>query len=367
MRLGRRLRLASCVAVCATWLAATALAVGEAPSLLLVSGESPLGSRIGAELEAQGFRVLKFEPPSAELPEDQLVLDTEEARLLQAAQQAHASALVRVSADGAEVWHIEPTQAGARRELLRIEPAAAGDAERVLAARVAELLRTSGLDLAPAVDPPRSTSSETTAPGHVERPTTPAAPDAPVAPVPRALSGALLIDVDMGMSTGMDGLGAAPLFGASIFWQPARLAAFGLAATVPLSAPELSAAEGRARVQSWSLAAGPRLYPLGAKAALEPFFGLGLGVLWFRVEGKRAASMLELATEQLVVAGPHLALGVRWHALGRFSLTARIEGTYAVAKPVVEFADREIATLGRPFALCTVGIEFRAAGSGSDD
>ena len=364
----RALRLAAWAGLGVTWLAVSALALDERPALLLLNGGGRLGARIAAELEAQGFRVV-LGPPAPQLPAGQAASEATDAELASLAQGAQATAVVRVSARSVEVWRLEKPTADAPGEPLRSELPAAGDAERIVAARVVELLRTSALDLAPA--PPAARAAPTAAapegePGHRPAPPADALASGAAAPGRPAL-GALLLDLDAGLSAGTGGLEASPLLGASVFWQPLPLAAFGLAATLPLSAPELSAAEGSARIRSWSVSAGTRLYPFGSDATLQPFVGLGLGVLGFDVEGTRASSTLELDSEQLVVAGPHAALGVRWHALGRLWLTSRVEATYALAKPVVEFADRHVATLGRPFVLATLGIEFRALGAGSGD
>ena len=135
--------------------------------------------------------------------------------------------------------------------------------------------------------------------------------------------------------------------------------AVGLSAFVPLAKAEVSAREGRASVETWQLALGPRLQLLTG-SSIQPVVGAGLGLVWFQVEGTDAGAQYALTSDQLLVPAAHVELGVHFRLSRSIALSSGLCSSLALARPVVEFADRQVLTLGRPLVAATLRIEYGA-------
>ena len=263
-RLARVLSVGLAALCClgALGLAAPECARAQAGSVI-VAGADPLCARIGAELEALGFQVVRFGVHTpASLGGDDSPGQLDEA-LDRAARQAQALAVVYVPAalEGrVEVWRIEArTGAAPALELVQAESGSASDSARVVAARVVELLRASQLVLQLPARPAEALPArdEASPPAEVPRSVASIPSDALTpsdAPAPRITrepprSGGLLLElgVGVGASAGQSRLGPAPLLSAGIFWQSAPTLAFGLQSAI---SPGRSAAVGRRRQRS---------------------------------------------------------------------------------------------------------------------
>ena len=340
-------------------------APGEQPSIVLLGHGDGIGKQIEAELAAQGFRVvLEPAPEPFRGPAD----------IEAAAREASAMGAVYVvmSQLGVEVWLVDRvTGKTLSRDVLGVSE---GDEERVVAVRVVELLRATLLEL----ELPEQTQGEVEATPQLRAvaslPSTRPAEDARVEPAPvthgpwpSATTAGFLFDGAIGINWSVGAIGAAPLGALGAFWQPKPRVAVGLSGLVPIRGANVSGFEGSASVATWQLTTGTRIYPLGGNHAVEPSFGAGLGIIWFQIEGTRAATRYVATSEQLLVASPHLDVGVRWRLSGDISLRSSLGANYAFPEPAVQFAGTPIVTLARPLLSWTFGIEWRAIGDSVGD
>ena len=338
----------------------------QQPSVAIVGPIDGLALQIRAELASLGFHVLllKRSEPAQTPGEAQ-----------DAARAAGAAAAICVvpSAAGVRVWVVDRVTAKtSSRELERSDDTSGAD--RLLAVRVVELLRASLLEL-DLPEPARGEvepTPELRAAAGLPSPRRVSAPAAPGAesPEPRQTtrgSAALLLDGGLGgsMSAGAGKLTPAVSLGA--FWQPLPRVSVGLSTLIPLVAATLSRAEGSASIRPWEFSAGARLYPFAPGGSLEPSFGLGLAVLRFQIQGQRTSAQYQLHSQQLLVAGPHAEVALRWRVSSRIALRTSLGTDYALTQPVVQFAGREVATLGQPLLTWSLGLEIRATSLANGD
>lgn len=235
--------------------------------------------------------------------------------------------------------------------------------------RVVELLRARLLEL----ELPATAQGEEGA----EPPAAPLAPsgsravprDAPAARERSGLHAAassLLFDVGLGASSSIGAVRVTPLLAAGAMWRLTPTVEFVLSGLVPLGKAEVSRRGGSASVETWQLTAGSRIHLL-AEGSVRPIVGAGLGLVWFRVEGTDAATAYALSSEQLLVPSAHVELGVHWKLSRKFALSSGLCPSLALAKPLVEFADRQVFTLGRPLVAWTLRVEYRALSDSSRD
>lgn len=353
------LRLA---AACCALAGAPGLAHAERPSIVLLGSAGSLSSQIEAELSSLGFLVQTREAGSS----------VETPRQLQAAAReagAEAAVSVQPSALGVEVWLVDRvTGKTLSREVVQTQPGL--ERERLIAVRVVELLRASLLEL----QLPSGTAGEVQASAELQAfaalPSASVARETvqhPPAPAPTPSYGVLRFSAGWGLSSSVAATRVTPLADLGAFWQPTRRLAVGLTALVPVASADASAAEGSVRIATWQVQAGPRIYPLSAAGPIRPFIDVGLALLWFELDAARAESPLIAASERLVTAGGHVGLGCNWQLSSHFSLYSTLGASVAAAKPVVQFAGRDVLTLARPLAFWTLGVEYRAAAEASRD
>lgn len=329
----------------------TSLAQALPPSVILFNPNAALSGHIRAELVALGFRVV---PHEAEAPRAALEREA-------AARALDPSAGVSVLATGrgVDVWLLGPPSAQPSSTHVFSASASEAAQHRLVAVRVVELLRATLLEL----ELPDATRGEGAAEPRAEAgpaPTLPAAPpDAPAAGGLPAAGGSWLFDVGLGASSSLGAVGVTPLVAASALWRSTPAVAVGLSGVVPLGKAEVSAREGTASLETWRVTAGSRIQLL-ADGPLRPLVGGGIGLVWFRVEGVDAASLYRVASEQLLVPSAHVELGVHWELSRKWALSSSSSPSFALAKPAVEFAGREVLVLGRPLVVWTLRVEYRA-------
>jgi hypothetical protein len=129
----------------------------------------------------------------------------------------------------------------------------------------------------------------------------------------------------------------------------------------------VSAPEGSASINTWQAQAGPRVYPLSSSGPIRPFIDLGLAVSWFQIDATRAESPLLASSERLLTAGVFAGAGINWRLSSHFALLSGAGVSAAAAKPVVQFAGRDVLTLARPLLFWTLGVEYRATSEASRD
>jgi hypothetical protein len=347
------------------------VAHAETPSIVVIGsvlrGQSAarapgtLSSQIEADLTRLGFRVL--------LRDADETVDTPR-ELQAAAREAGAEAAVSVqpSALGVDVWLVDRvTGKTLSREVVQTGPGAEQD--RVIAVRVVELLRASLLEL----QLPSGADGELPATSQLQAlvglPSTGEARERGQQPALPAAegSGVFRFAAAGGISSSVGALPITPLAALGAFWQPSERLAIGLSSFIPLASAETSAQEGSASIATWELHAGPRLYPLTRAGAIRPFADLGLALIWCQINATRAASPLIAASDQLLSAGGHAGVGLDWQLSSSFSLFATGGATVAAAKPVVQFAGRDVLTLARPIVSGTLGVEYRATSEARRD
>jgi len=347
---------------CGTLAAAPRLARAEAPSIVLFGLQGSLSSQIEAELSSLGFQILTSAArPRLETP-----------RELQAAARtagAAAAVSVRPSERGVEVWLVDRvTGKTLSREVVQLEPAL--DRERVIAVRIVELLRASLLEL----QLPSGAEGEVQATPQLQA--LAGLPSAMLtqereqsSPAPPAMQGygALQLHAGLGFSSSVGATRVTPLVALAAFWQPMRWLALGVTGFLPLASAEVSDREGNARIASWQLNLGTRLYPFAATGAFRPVLDLGVSLLQFQVDATQAMAPLVGSSDRLLTAGATTGLGVEWRLSSHFSLCSTAGASVAAPKPVVQFAGREVLTLARPLLFYTLGVEYRAAPAASRD
>jgi hypothetical protein len=309
------------------------LASGASADRILVVEDDQtrrVGARLRAELESLGFETQ--------------VADTSEeptrASLEEAARQAGAMAALRVRASraGVEVWIQDRVTS---KTVLREVVVAEGQDESVVAVRAVELLRASLLEVG--------------APGFAggELPPTPTVERLvePPAPPERRLS--LALGPALGLSPG--GLGPTPHVDVAVRWRAAGRFVLGTRVFVPALPAAVDGPEGRASVSlsAASITGDAELLPPGRFFARA---GVGVGALWAHMDGAAAPSFVGrgddvFAALSFVHAGAAVAASRDVRFFGDATLAV------ATPRPVVRFADREVASWGRPAAFFTLGLE----------
>lgn len=359
-------RMLQTLLVCSA-LALPGRARAEPPGIVIFGPKGSLSQQIQAELATLGFRALSVDAGGRPFA----LADAHAA-----AREAGAVAAIYVvgSHSGVEVWLVDRvTGKTSFRDVVRTDATAAGQ-DRIVAVRVVELLRASLLEL----ELPEQTRGEVEATSELRRvvglrgrSSTASTRDVRVRTIPSAAEDehvtALLFDAGFGVSSSIGAVGLTPVLALGAFWQPTPVVGVGLSSRIPVAAATVSEREGTARITTWDFVAGSRIYPFAGSGPVQPSLGLGLGVLWFQIEGTAAESRYTLASEQLIVAGPHADVGVRWQLSRRFALRSSFGASHAFTKPLVQFAGRQVLTLGRPLVAWTLGIEFRADSASNGD
>ncbi|MEY4543939.1 MAG: hypothetical protein RL685_134 [Pseudomonadota bacterium] len=329
---------------------------------MLIGTKGSLSSQIEAELSGLGFRVLTREAGAAlETPRE----------LQAAAREAGAEAAVSVqpSTLGVDVWLVDRvTGKTLSREVVQTGPGS--ERERVIAVRVVELLRASLLEL----QLPSGAEGEVQATPQLQalvglpNPRVAQARE-PAPPAPPAASGygVLRIEAGWGVSSSVGATSVTPFGTLGALWQPTQRLAIGITSFLPLASADVSAREGSTSIATWEVIAGPRLYPLATTGPIRPFVDLGLALMWFQIDATRAEAPLRASSERLLTAGANAGLGVDWQLSSHFSLYSTAGASIAAAKPVVQFAGRDVLTLARPLLFWTLGIEVRATSEASRD
>lgn len=360
-----RLRLSACAAyfVLGGMLATEAVrAEPMTDTAVLVLGveDASLTKRLQAELRAFGFRVLVAEGHNVSVAELEV--------RARAAGVALALSTTETS-HGVELRLVDRvTGKTLLREVLERDLSST-DPDALIALRAIELLRASLLELALTHPPrgevaPTNTLRETTrrSVGSVERVHPPGSTKVANTLEDSALAG-LAISVLTHLGETRPELGLA----ADLLWQPTAEVAVGIWAAIPLGSVEVTASEGTADVRSHVFGTGVRLTPLSLGERLLPTLGAGGSVLWLSVAGTRTRSDLVLASEQLVAAGPYAEVGCGLRVTRALTLRSEVRAVVAFPKPIIEFVDREVASLGRPFLMATFGLEYRAVASANRD
>jgi len=321
----------------------------ERPGVVLIvrlAGDDRVVARVRAELASSGW-------PSVELTADPR--DTQ-ASLSRLSSLVSAAAAIRVHADAGaiEVWVAAPPGS----------PPAAADTisaggsrpdDRVLALRATEALRARGLRLErrPREEPaPESPPPIETPLPKVVTPRT-REPAVPGTPAPLGDLRGLWLEVAPGAALGPGGLTPAIDAWTSIRFDRSAWSA-GALLLIPITDRRLAAPEGSAQLSLFMTGVFADLALLRGNVQVNA--GVGIGTAISRMKGT-ARQGYESADDTVVAAAPfarasaHVEMGYGWRLIAGAML-----GT-GLPRISVYFADREVASWGRPyFFVGTLGV-----------
>jgi hypothetical protein len=330
--------------------------------------DHPLVLQIGAELNALGFDPI-LEATSR--PMDRAALE----RRADATEAVAAFQLIELSG-GIELWVSDRTTG---KTLLRVVEHPPGDKvtmSRVVAVRAVELLRASLIELAlPTLARERAEATEpvrTLAGTHPDRSSeqpravtaTPSTRDDAIAPEAdtgasgartrwfAAARGRMIVAGATAVSSGgVESVPSALVGYERALWKSVTLDTFVL---LPLRAARVSEPEGSSTVEVRLLAIAVSMSGDAGPARIGG--GVGLGGVWLHAEGD-ATPPLRSAVRDIFAAAPFVRVS---SVLPRQSLVrARLELSSGLAMPQlgIEFAGREVAEWGAPWAIAALGVE----------
>jgi hypothetical protein len=358
-----------CVACVAVAMAFSPRADAESPTSVAVVGPpgDRLTARLRAELRELGLSVTAVDEDGTEVsPPDLQTL----------ARASGAAVTIRASpsaSGGVELWMFDRvTGKILLREVLERDLSEV-DSDAVVALRAVELLRASLLEL------------ELEHPGRGDVEPTPELrraaglerkrPAVPPSAIDRSAQAAvavrerregesahrdsLALEVALALNTHVGQTRVAPGIALELFWQPSRYAAVGAWGVLPVTAESVARDEGVADVKSSVLGVGLRFPLASTRSRWAPALGAGAAALFLRAEGSPEGVLQPKSTRVLTV-GPtaEASLGFRLH--DALSLGTAVHGLVAFPRPVVMFGGQTVATLGRPFVVWTIGLQYRA-------
>jgi hypothetical protein len=289
--------------------------------------------RLQGELLAVGLDVeLRARPPGFS---QSLEPRTELERI---ADRQHAIAIIDVTDGGAavsvEIWIFERGAEHVQVSRVALEPEPATRSETV-AIRAIEVLRSRFLELALA-------RRESKPP-----PPEPPANDAPPPPPPPGPRFGL--EAGVAISTGVDGVGPALLPLVRFDWRPGGWLLAQLTAGALGTSPTVERGTTRADLAQQYAALGVCYCP-PTEVGLRPLLALSAGVLRTTLDGRADLPEHGHFVEQwsAVFEG---AIGARLQLPGRYFLTIASHVQLAQPYVAVHFADRVVATSGRPNLL----------------
>lgn len=330
-------RAARLVASCVALVAAAADARG-APRVTLVEGaasvvRAEVETQIRGELLGEGFDVGTWS--SREALDGSFVAHAHVAR----DTASFALVAVRVSTEGvgAEVWIDDPHEPGGALRAIETEPSSP-DAPRVLAIRVAELLRAAFVEIAAgraAPPTPARAAAEAPAPSAASRP-------AP-APATSATKGALVVGAAAARRFADVSTTFAPLVGAS--WRVSRSLALEARWTGPARAT-VRVDSASATVTTVAARAGVRLGLEPRVGGVAPFATLAAGVARTRAEGDVPRPWVSTDATSWDVVGV-AAAGAALRVSDAWTASAELAAEVAGSSLEVAFPDGSRASLGR--------------------
>jgi len=288
----------------------------------------PLAARVELELIALGYVAELRQVPHQPAPS---------LSALARASGAVGIAQVRVVPKRVEVWAGHPGSGKkAYRETVRLEQFGEREAALLTVDMVRAALIEVGVErAAPAPPPP---------------PETPIA--APSEPPPNwALS--------LGAALAGSGGGVSPTVHAKLMVdvQLAGPLSLGVGVTTPGMPGSVEASEGDAAVYISLLGADLDGVLANADHTLGLRFGLGIAAAWIRMVGSAQAPYVS-ESDDVFCAMPYLRLS-GWLALvEQLRLVGELQAGIATPRPVIAFADREVASWGRPALLGALGLGY---------
>lgn len=270
-------------------------------------------------------------------------LDAGAGELAKLADDAHALAAVRVTRDGTalELWQAQldgPSRQPASLQTILIDPDSGWSvaALSALEALRARLLASPRREATARVAPPAGST--------------------PPRPRPR-LAPWLWLRAAIGAAYSPGGLGYHSQLLASLRVQPRSVLSASVFAALDLRSTTLREPEGAARVHTTLTGLVVEVVPL-AQRHVTTALGAGAALAFLRVEGAAAEAGYVARAETIVGAGPVVRASAAARLANWYLLRVELLAAITTPRAVLRFADREVATWGRPFLLLTLGAEF---------
>jgi hypothetical protein len=102
---------------------------------------------------------------------------------------------------------------------------------------------------------------------------------------------------------------------------------------------------------------GLRFTLASTHATILPTAGVGLAALWFTASGAPSPNFVG-HTDRIVTPAPTAALGIGASIAKHVRVRADLIGAVAIQRPVVLFANRDVASWGRPLLAPSLGFEL---------
>jgi hypothetical protein len=302
--------------------------------VMLENTRAALLPRLGAELASSGFGVDVVTPSAFPLSRQEME---------QLGRQEHASlALVMMEAGaGIELWVLDPATGKSTFREVILSLYDPRDAPDVIAIRVVETFRATLIDLERAQPAPEAEPKPELV---VEAPATTRSP-------PR-----FTLAVGAGGAYSWGGVGIMPELNGSVAWTATPRFSFALDGALTAATTKLRGPEGEADI-GWYLAGlSMRFTATNPDAIVRLRSGVGAWVAVMHLDGHAAATYVSTPST-FVSAIPHLDLGLRVALTSRLGLAANLSGGASIPGTSIRFADRQIATWGRPLWLAGVAVE----------
>jgi len=314
-----------------------ARASATAPKIVAVLELADTGfvPRLRGELVAAGFELVVV-TPSAWPP------TREEIELITRQQGAIAGLSLVRAGTGVEMWVVDRiTNKTVFREVIT---GARRDNES-LAIRLVETLRATLLE----VEEPHLSVDD-----RPRRDSVPAPPE--VKALLRKPPSRFALGVGTGFEHSPGGLGSVWLVSASFVGSPSPRIGVVVDGWFAPARSKVEGPEGEASVGLFLAGAALRLSPVDPSSRLRPWLGGGAWLGLLSVAGAANAPYVGHRVQSLSVV-PHLDLGLRWSLARRISVGAGVVGALGIPNLAVQFADRQVASWGRPLGLASFSIE----------
>lgn len=131
-----------------------------------------------------------------------------------------------------------------------------------------------------------------------------------------------------------------------------------LSAWLPLSQPELSAAEGASRASAWAGFASVSRLLRAPNARLRPYVAVSAGLVHLRLAGEAQAPFVS-ASDNVTRVAVLFQVGLLWHLSQRWRLRPHAFVGSVGRSIAVEFADRHVADFGQTMLGGGLALECR--------
>jgi hypothetical protein len=299
------------------------------------SPEDPIARQIEAELRTLGFSIKVVDAGSAAGE------PWRELRTIARASEAVAAIRVESQHQQVELWVADRATGKVVQRTIQVDDPASPQSRRTVAIRVVELLRVSLQELDLPGRPPEA---------EVE------ASSVPIQKLKEPRPPRFMLDLSPAVMGSPGGIVPSLNVLLGFRWMAHPHVGLALVGIVPTFASRLEAEEGVARIAIGAVGGGPVVPLVAPSARWQPELGAAAVALFLRMEGE-AREPYESNLDLVTTAGllGRVGLGVAIHRRLRLRLDAM--AGVAIPTPMVRFADRNVASWGRPLLLGAFGLE----------